>query len=50
MNLSEITEYHKSHWIDLYQAKHLIWKPTIKYSKMVDFSVEQEQFYLYAAG
>ena len=49
-NLSEITAYHRSHWIDLQTSNDLIWKPHHSYVNQVSLEVESEQFYLYNTG
>jgi Neurotransmitter-gated ion-channel ligand binding domain len=49
-NISSISAYHKSHWIDLQTSNDLIWKPTHSYVNQVLMEVESEQVYLYSNG
>jgi len=41
-NLTELSKYHLTHWIDLQTSNDLIWKPDHSYTNQVNIEVEAE--------
>ena len=45
-----ISDYHKTHWIDVTSEKDEFWLPSIVYQDLVDKTLQEEQYYMTPAG